>query len=154
MISISIIVFFLGLICLGGIESSGQVGAFLLPLLLIILVVVFLFFLLNFCKSLKFFYLVIFKVFLKKIVELRLYYWVFSFRVIFMLVPLLDHHFTKKWDSKKDFVLLIDLNNFKIIIILLAKMVRVEIKILIIEVGKFGFKKPLMESGFLGMVLF
>lgn len=64
---------------------------------------------------------IVFKVFLEKILELWLYYQVLGFRVMFILVPLLDHQFAEKQVSKKDLVELVSSGNVKIVLTFLVK---------------------------------
>lgn len=66
---------------------------------------------------------VIFKVFLKKILKFELCYWVFSFRIIFIWMLLLNYCFAEKQNSKKNLFKPVTLNNLKIIFMLLAKTV-------------------------------
>lgn len=66
---------------------------------------------------------IISKVFLEKVLELSLCYYILSFKKIFILIIVLNHYFIDKWDGKKDFIRQVSLSNFKIIFILLAKMI-------------------------------
>lgn len=71
--------------------------------------------------------LIVSKVFLKKFFELNLYYWVLNFKTMFMLMPLLNHQFAKKEDSKKDMIKLVDPNSFEIVFALVIKMIAIQI---------------------------
>lgn len=68
---------------------------------------------------------IIFKVFPKKVFKLSPRYWVLSFGVIFILIPLLNHRFVKKLDGKKNLVRLVGSNNFEIVFTLLAKVLAI-----------------------------
>ena len=48
--------------------------------------------------------LVIFKVFLEKMLELFLRYWIFGFKAKFLLILLLNYYFAEKQYSKKDMI--------------------------------------------------
>ena len=69
--------------------------------------------------------LIIFKIFLKKIIELFLSYWIFDFRATLLLISLLKYCFVKKQNSKQNFICSINLSSFKIIFILLAKIIAI-----------------------------
>lgn len=63
-----------------------------------------------------------------------------------MLILLLDHCSKKKPDGKKDLFKFIDLNNFKIILTLLAKKPIVYMQIFILKVGELSLKKRFVRS--------
>lgn len=63
------------------------------------------------------------KFFLEKILKLSLGHWVFNFEAMFILVLLLNYYTIEKWSNKKDLVRLINSSCFKIVFILLAKVV-------------------------------
>ena len=65
------------------------------------------------------------KVFLNKVLKLFLYHSIFSFKVMFLLMPLLIYCFVKKQDSKKDLIWLFNLNAFKIVFISLVKIIAI-----------------------------
>lgn len=69
--------------------------------------------------------LVIFKILLKKIFELRLHYQVLGFIAMFILVSLLNYYSAKKQSNKKNLVGFISPSNFKIVFALLAKLVAI-----------------------------
>lgn len=71
--------------------------------------------------------LVLFRVFLEKILKLILYYWVFGFRATIMLMLLLYHYFAEKQSGIKDLVELVDFSSFEIIFALLVKVIAVKI---------------------------
>ena len=66
---------------------------------------------------------IIFKVFLEKILEFRLRYWIFSYKATFLLMPLLNYCPMKKRGGKRDLIWPINLCNFKKILILLAETI-------------------------------
>ena len=68
--------------------------------------------------------LIIFKVFLKKVLEFLLYHWIVSLEAI-LLMPLLNHCSAKKRSSKWDLIWPIGPVSFKIILILLAKIIAI-----------------------------
>lgn len=67
---------------------------------------------------------IIFKVFLKKNLKLRPHHQVLDFKIIFMLMLLLDYCFTEKQSYKKNLVRPISFNNFESVFLLLAKAVK------------------------------
>ena len=69
--------------------------------------------------------LIIFKIFLKKVLEFSLHYQIVGFKATFILMLLLNHHFAKKQGRKKDLIRLISFNNFKIIFTLLKKLIAI-----------------------------
>ena len=69
--------------------------------------------------------LIIFKIFLEKILKFLLCHQNFSLRVTFLLMLLLNHCFIEKQDSKKDFIWPISLGSFEIVFILLAKIIAI-----------------------------
>lgn len=70
---------------------------------------------------------VIFKVVFIKIFEYNLRHLVFSFRVTIMLMSLLNYCSMEKLGGKKNLIRPINLSSFKIILILLAKTIIVQI---------------------------
>lgn len=69
---------------------------------------------------------ILFKILLKKFFQLGLYYWGFDLRAMFvLLIPMLNHYFVKKQRSKKNTIELISFSSFKVIFILLAKVVEI-----------------------------
>lgn len=83
--------------------------------------------------------LIILKILLMKIFEFSLYYQIFGFIVTFILILLLNYHFIKEQDGKKDIVRPISPNSFKVILILLTKMVIVYMQVFILEIRKSSF---------------
>lgn len=87
----------------------------------------------------------VFKVFLEKVFELHLYYQIFGFKVIFMLMPLLNHWFAKKWGGKRVLIEFISFSNFKVVFILLSEPVIILIWVTIIKIEKLSLKRPLLQ---------
>ena len=69
--------------------------------------------------------LIIFKVFLKKILEFLLCHLIFDLKAMLLLMPLLNYGFIKKQSSKKDLIWPIGPNGFEIIFTLLAKTIQI-----------------------------
>ena len=59
--------------------------------------------------------LIVFKIFLKKVLKLLLYHQILSFKATFILMLLLNYHSIKKQDSKKILIELISPSNFEVI---------------------------------------
>ena len=68
---------------------------------------------------------IIFKIFLKKIFKFFPYHWIFGFRIVFLLILLLNYWFIKKQSGKKDLIWPISSDGFKIVFILLLKTIAV-----------------------------
>lgn len=83
--------------------------------------------------------LIISKILSKTIFESSLYYQDFDFIAIFVLVLLQNHCVIEEQGGKKDIVRPISPNNFKVILILLTKMIIVYMQVFIIEVRKSSF---------------
>ena len=66
--------------------------------------------------------LIVFKVFLEKILEFFLRYQIFGFKATFLLMLLLYYCFPKKKNKKKDLIWPISLSGFKIVFTLWAKI--------------------------------
>lgn len=88
---------------------------------------------------------IVFKVFLKKVFELSLYYWVFVFGAAFMLMPLLNYCFAKKHNGKKNLIEPVNSCDFKIIFIPIVEKIAIQLSIPIIQVGKQKLKKVFAE---------
>lgn len=71
--------------------------------------------------------LIVFKVFLEKVFEFRLYYQVFSLKARFILVLLLDYQSVEKQRGKKNLIALISPSSFEVILILLAELVAIQV---------------------------
>lgn len=71
--------------------------------------------------------LIVSKVLSKKIFKLNSYYWNFAFKILFILVLLLNYYFGKKHECKEDTVESINHSRFKIIFTLWTKTVKVYI---------------------------
>lgn len=71
--------------------------------------------------------LIIAKVFLKKFFKFSFHYEFFDFKIIFMLILLLNNYFIEKQSGKKNTIKLISIGNLKIIFILLAKLITIQI---------------------------
>ena len=69
--------------------------------------------------------LIIFKIFLKKVIELFLCHQMLSFKAIFILLLLPNHCFIKKQSCKKNLIRPIGFGSFKIIFILLIKPIAI-----------------------------
>lgn len=63
---------------------------------------------------------IIAKVLSKKVFKLNPSYRFFGFKVMFILIPLINYSFIKKKGSKRDLFKSISFNNFKIVFISLA----------------------------------
>ena len=68
---------------------------------------------------------IIFKILLKKVFKFFLCYQIFGFKVMYILMSLLNYCFAKNQDSKKDLIVFIVFSNFKIIFILLTKLIAI-----------------------------
>lgn len=77
---------------------------------------------------------IVFKVFLKKLLELYLYYQVFGFKTMLILISPLYYYFIEKPSNKKDIIRLVSSSSFKIIFILLAKVVAIQVWIYVVKV--------------------
>lgn len=95
---------------------------------------------------------IIFKVFLEKILKLGLYYQIFGFKVIFILMSLVQHYSVEKRDGKKDEIRLVGPSSFEIIFVLLAKAIIIQVQIPLIKVCKTKVDKPLLGFTFLGLL--
>ena len=69
--------------------------------------------------------LIIFKVFLRKILEFPLCHQILNFEAMLLLMPLLNHCFIEKQGSKKNIIRPISPSNFKIVLILLTEMIAI-----------------------------
>ena len=67
--------------------------------------------------------LIIFNIFLKKILEFFLCHQIFGYKSMLILMPLLNYYFAKKQSGKKDLILPFGLSSLKIIFTLLAKII-------------------------------
>ena len=94
---------------------------------LIISAAVFLICLPTFYERLRFFDLVVSKVFSKEILELRPCYWVFGFKATLMLVLSLGHRFAEKRGGKRDVVKPVSPSRFEIVFTLLAKAAAIQV---------------------------
>ena len=70
--------------------------------------------------------LIIFKVFLEKLLEIFLCHRIVGFDATFLLMPLLNHCLVEKQDGKKNSIWLIGLGSFEMILILLAKTIAIK----------------------------
>ena len=70
--------------------------------------------------------LIVSKVLLEEVLELRSYHLVLSLKATFILVLLLNHQSAEEQKSKKDLVRLVGPSSFEIILTLLAKLVAIQ----------------------------
>ena len=68
---------------------------------------------------------IISKVFSKKVFKLFLRHQILSLGATILLISLFDYCFIEKKDGKKDLIWPISLNSFKIVLILLAKIITI-----------------------------
>lgn len=61
------------------------------------------------------------------------------FKISILLILLLNHQFVLIFDNKKYIIRFISFCNFKIIFILLAKIIIINIKVFVIKIGKLNF---------------
>lgn len=68
-------------------------------------------------------YSIVFKVLFEEVFKLSLCHWILGFEATFMLMPLLNYYYMEKQYSKKDLVVPVGRNGFKLVFILLAETI-------------------------------
>lgn len=83
--------------------------------------------------------LVIFIKILQRILKFNVYYWDFSFKIIFVLILILYYYIIKKQNVKQNIIRISSLKNFNIIFVLIIKIIAIYIWIFIIKIEKLNF---------------